>query len=92
MEVNWPGEQTHVCDTKYLLNIQKLRSLVKLDHDVNVVVDLDAEQGRTKSKTPNVFRLVVRHTKKVNLAAVEEFLRGNASLLGDALEGLSKWH
>lgn len=56
------------------------------------MVDLDAEQGRTKGKTPNVFRLVVRRTKTVNLAAVEEFLRGNASLLGDALEGLSKWY
>ncbi|KAK2773705.1 hypothetical protein FQN52_004512 [Onygenales sp. PD_12] len=64
-------------------------SLNKLSGDVNIVVDLDAEQGRPPSKTPNKFRLTVRPTKKVNLAIVEEYLRGNGSVSKDALEGLS---
>lgn len=66
-----------------------LRSLIRLPNDVNVMVDLDAEQGRSGSKTPNIFRLVVRPTKKVNLVVIEEYLRGNGSISKEVLEGLS---
>lgn len=53
------------------------------------MVDLDAEQGRSGSRTPNMFRLVVRPTKKVNLAVIEEYIRGNGSMSKEVLEGLS---
>ncbi|KAF3491565.1 eukaryotic translation initiation factor 2c [Arthroderma uncinatum] len=52
-------------------------SLTKLKHDLNIVVDLDAEQGRTGSKTSNAFRLVVRYTKTIGLAALAAAIRGN---------------
>ncbi|KKZ62495.1 hypothetical protein EMCG_03108 [[Emmonsia] crescens] len=64
-------------------------SLIRLPNDVNVMVDLDTEQGRSGSKTPNIFRLVVRPTKKVNLVVIEEYLRGNGSISKEVLEGLS---
>ncbi|PGH18113.1 hypothetical protein AJ79_00741 [Helicocarpus griseus UAMH5409] len=63
-------------------------SLVPLNKEVNVVVDLDAEQGRS-GRTSNTFRLVVRPTKQVNLAIVEEYVRGNGSISKEVLEGLS---
>ncbi|KLJ12793.1 hypothetical protein EMPG_12212 [Blastomyces silverae] len=75
---------------KFIFDGNKLAwSLDRLPNDVNVMVDLDAEQGRSGSKVPNIFRLVVRHTKKVNLAVIEEYLRGNGSISKEVLEGLS---
>lgn len=68
-----------------------LRSQKKLPGDLNVVVDLDAEQGRAPGRVPNTFRLVVRPTKSVNLQVVEEYVKGNTSFSKDALEGLSKY-
>ncbi|KAG5287396.1 eukaryotic translation initiation factor 2c [Histoplasma capsulatum G186AR] len=75
---------------KFIFDGNKLAwSLVRLPSDVNVMVDLDAEQGRSGSRTPNIFRLVVRPTKKVNLAVIEEYIRGNGSMSKEVLEGLS---
>lgn len=66
------------------------RSLKEVRNEVNFLVDLDVEQGRNDSRQTNVFRVVVRPTKAVNLTVVQELLRGNKSMAGDALEGLSK--
>ncbi|KAI5302397.1 hypothetical protein KEM55_001127, partial [Ascosphaera atra] len=63
-------------------------SLKALDKEVNINIDLDAEQGRTNSTGKNSFRLVVRPTKKVNLAVVEQYVKGNTTFTKDALEGL----
>ncbi|KAI5284242.1 hypothetical protein KEM52_002996, partial [Ascosphaera acerosa] len=53
-------------------------------------VDLDLEQRPDKpSKGRNVFRLVVRQTKTVNLAVVAEYVKGNTTFNKDALEGLN---
>lgn len=55
-------------------------------------VDLDAEEGRPARPAgiaTNVFRLVVRPTKTVNLAVVQEYLRGNTTMSKESLEGLS---
>ncbi|KAM5430707.1 Protein argonaute [Microsporum canis] len=54
-------------------------SLTKLDRDINIVVDLDAEQGRSGSKNSNAFRLVVRYTKTIALATLATAIRGDIS-------------
>lgn len=59
-------------------------------HDLNVMVDLDAEQGRRpNSKIPNVFRLLVRPTKTVNLSVLNAWLSGKTSMTDVVLEALS---
>ncbi|PGH18890.1 hypothetical protein AJ80_04308 [Polytolypa hystricis UAMH7299] len=63
-------------------------STVNRTHDINIMVDLNVEQGRP-SAPANIFRLVVRPTKKLNLKVVDEYLKGNLSLADDAIEGLS---
>ncbi|KAL4764405.1 putative eukaryotic translation initiation factor eIF-2C4 [Aspergillus foveolatus] len=58
-----------------IFNGQKLAwSLNYYSNGLNVMVDLDAGQGRPAGRAPNTFRLVVRPTKAVNLAAVLEAL------------------
>lgn len=54
------------------------------------MVDLDAEQGRSDPARPNVFRLFIRQTKKINLAILEEFLRGTIPFREDAQEAFSE--
>lgn len=56
---------------------------------LNAIVDLDAEQGRA-GRTSNVFRLVVRPTKTVNLAVLNAWLQGRTSMQESVLEALSK--
>ncbi|KAL4885126.1 Piwi domain-containing protein [Aspergillus karnatakaensis] len=56
---------------------------------LNVVIDLDAEQGRPAGRTPNVFRLVVRPTKKLNLAVLTSWLQGQVSMSEPVLEALN---
>lgn len=56
---------------------------------LNVMVDLDAEQGRA-GRTSNVFRLVVRPTKTVNLAVLNAWLQGRTSMQESVLESLSQ--
>ncbi|KAL4953848.1 Piwi domain-containing protein [Aspergillus filifer] len=69
---------------------QKLAwSLQNYAKDFNVMVDLDAEQGRPAGKNPNTFRLVVRPTRTVNLAALNSWLRGQAAMSDAALEALN---
>lgn len=61
-------------------------------HDLNVMVDLDAEQGRRpNTKTPNTFRLLVRRTKLVNLAVLNVWLSGKTSMSEAVLEALSRF-
>ncbi|QVM08605.1 hypothetical protein D8B26_003290 [Coccidioides posadasii str. Silveira] len=61
----------------------------KLNQDVNVLIDLDAEAGRSGSNGKNVFRLVVRPTKKINLAVLDEYVRGTMPLKEDAQEAFN---
>lgn len=56
---------------------------------LNIIVDLDAEQGRTGGRTSNAFRLVVRPTKTVNLAVLNAWLQGRAAFTEPVLEALS---
>ena len=59
-------------------------------HELNVMVDLDAEQGRRpNTKNPNIFRLLVRPTKTVNLAVLNAWLSGKTSMSEAVLEALS---
>ncbi|KAK2871848.1 hypothetical protein FQN49_002759 [Arthroderma sp. PD_2] len=64
-------------------------SLTKLERDINIVVDLDAEQGRTNSKNSNAFRLVVRYTKTIALAALATAIKGNHNTDKDAEQCLT---
>ncbi|KAK2754064.1 hypothetical protein FQN54_007233 [Arachnomyces sp. PD_36] len=64
-------------------------SMIDLKQEVNVIVDLDAEQGRTRADGSNSFRMVVRRTKTVNLAVVEAYMQGKTSFSADVLEGLT---
>ncbi|KAL4991381.1 Piwi domain-containing protein [Aspergillus falconensis] len=69
---------------------QKLAwSLNNYSNGLNVMVDLDAEQGRPAGRTPNTFRLVVRPTKTVNLAVLKSWLRGQVSVSEAVLEALN---
>ncbi|KAI2385546.1 Protein argonaute [Ophidiomyces ophidiicola] len=64
-------------------------STTQLPRELNIVIDLDAEVGRSDSKRSNAFRLVVRETKKINLAILDEYLRGVTSLKDDAQESFN---
>lgn len=66
------------------------RSMADLKDEINIIVDLDAEQGRAKSDGSNSFRFVMRQTKKVNLAVVDAYAKGKVQFSKDVLEGLSK--
>lgn len=57
---------------------------------MTVPIDLDAEQGRPPGRTPNVFRMTIRKTGSVNLAAIQAYLEGKASFSTTVLEGISK--
>lgn len=61
------------------------------ENGLNVVVDLDAEQGRRNITGKNQFRLVVRRTKTVNLSVLSAWLRGQTSYSEDVNEALSKY-
>lgn len=65
------------------------RSMNNYSNGLNIIVDLDAEQGRTGGRTPNAFRLVVRPTKTVNLAVLNAWLQGRAAFGESVLEALS---
>lgn len=56
---------------------------------LNVVVDLDMEQGRPAGKASNTFRLTVRPTKTVNLAVLNSWLTGRTSMSEAVLEALN---
>lgn len=79
----------------FILLMLGSRSLKKLDRDLQFSVDLDAEQGqgqgRPDGKRTNVFRVVIRPTKEVNIMLVQELLRGNTTIKTDALECLSEY-
>ncbi|KAE8152713.1 Piwi domain-containing protein [Aspergillus avenaceus] len=64
-------------------------SLNDYTKDINILVDLDAEQGRPAGRKPNVFRLVVRRTTKVNLAVLNSWLKGRSSIDQSVIEALN---
>ncbi|KAI9370101.1 ribonuclease H-like domain-containing protein [Aspergillus egyptiacus] len=69
---------------------QKLAwSMRHYPNGLNVMVDLDAEQGRSAGRTPNTFRLVVRPTRTVNLAVLSQWLHGKTSMQESVLEALN---
>ncbi|PLN80024.1 eukaryotic translation initiation factor 2c [Aspergillus taichungensis] len=63
-------------------------SMNNYSNGLNVMVDLDAEQGRA-GRASNVFRLVVRPTKTVNLAVLNAWLQGRTSMQESVLEALN---
>ena len=65
------------------------RSMNNYSNGLNIMVDLDAEQGRPGGRTSNAFRLVVRPTKTVNLAVLNAWLQGRAAFSESVLEALS---
>ncbi|KAI9929068.1 hypothetical protein ASPWEDRAFT_128423 [Aspergillus wentii DTO 134E9] len=64
-------------------------SMNEYPNGLNVMVDLDAEQGRTSGRASNTFRLVVRKTRTVNLAVLNSWLRGQTSMQESVLEALN---
>lgn len=76
--------------TMMILANNTTRSMIDLKTEVNIIVDLDAEQQRPNSDGSNSFRLVMRRTKTVNLAVIEAYVKGKTSFSTDVLEGLSK--
>ncbi|KAL3475026.1 Piwi domain-containing protein [Aspergillus californicus] len=68
---------------------QKLAWSMQKHPGVNIEIDLDAEQGRPPGKTPNIFRLVVRPTRTVNMAVLSAWLSGKTSMQESVLEALN---
>ncbi|KAL2831053.1 ribonuclease H-like domain-containing protein [Aspergillus cavernicola] len=68
---------------------QKLAWSMHSFKDLNVMIDLDAEQGRAAGRTTNTFRLVVRQTRTVNLTVLNSWLRGQSSMQESVLEALN---
>ncbi|OGM41385.1 eukaryotic translation initiation factor 2c [Aspergillus bombycis] len=64
-------------------------SMNNYSNGLNIMVDLDAEQGRPGGRTSNAFRLVVRPTKTVNLAVLNAWLQGRAAFSESVLEALN---
>lgn len=56
-----------------------------------MTVDLDQEEGRPPGKTPNIFKIVIRPTKLVNLTVINAFLNRQTDFTNDTLEALSKF-
>lgn len=65
------------------------RSMNKYN-ELNVEIDLDAESGRT-GRSSNVFRLLVRPTRVVNLAMINGWLQGQAAMDETVLESFSEF-
>lgn len=59
-------------------------------NELNVEIDLDAESGRT-GRSSNVFRLLVRPTRVVNLAMINGWLQGQAAMDETVLESFSEF-
>lgn len=63
--------------------------------EFNEEINLDVEEGRPartgKDKDKNTFRLLVRHTRTVNLAVLNAWLTGQASFDDGVLEAMSKY-
>ncbi|EEH20043.2 hypothetical protein PABG_02302 [Paracoccidioides brasiliensis Pb03] len=79
-----------VVGNEFIFDGNKLAwSLVPINKEVNVMVDLDAEQGRSDSKIPNTFRLVVRQTKTVNLKALHAYLSGTCTASPEVFEAIN---
>jgi eukaryotic translation initiation factor 2C len=70
--------------------LTRYRCMQNYPNGLNVMVDLDAEQGRPAGRTPNTFRLVVRPTRTVNMAVLTSWLRGQTSMTEAVLEALSE--
>ncbi|KAF9891139.1 hypothetical protein FE257_005075 [Aspergillus nanangensis] len=69
---------------------QKLAwSVNNYTNEINIVVDLDAEQNRPPGRSPNQFRLTVRQTKTVNLSVLHAWLAGQTSMSESVLESLN---
>ncbi|KAL4924314.1 putative eukaryotic translation initiation factor eIF-2C4 [Aspergillus undulatus] len=86
----WDSKARKAALKQTIFDGQKLAwSLANYANGINVMVDLDAEQGRPAGRTPNTFRLVVRPTRTVNLAALNSWLRGQTATSDAALEALN---
>ncbi|PYH41337.1 putative eukaryotic translation initiation factor eIF-2C4 [Aspergillus saccharolyticus JOP 1030-1] len=69
---------------------QKLAwTLQEYKQGLNVMVDLDAEQNRKPGAKPNVFRLLVRPTKTVDLSALNLWLQGRTDMSENVLQALN---
>lgn len=64
-------------------------SLNNYQDGLNVMVDLDGENNRPVGKVPNVFRLVVRRTKAVNISVLTSWLQGQAPFGEPVLEAMN---
>lgn len=62
----------------------------KYDRELNVLVDLDAEAGRPSRSSRNEFRLVVRLTRTINLAAINAWLSKRIDMNESVLEAFSE--
>jgi len=65
-------------------------STAKVDSEIRVNVDLDAEQGRTpKAGRPNTHRVVIKPTTTIDFAALEHYLNGKADFDTKCLEAIN---
>lgn len=88
MVTNLLGKYKVICIFESRTN--RIRSLNNFENGLNVIVDLDSEQGRRNNTGKNQFRLVVRRTKTVNLSVLSAWLRGQTSYTEDVNEAMSK--
>jgi eukaryotic translation initiation factor 2C len=64
----------------------------KIDREINILVDLDVEAGRgSRSAGKNVFRLVVRPTRTINLASINAWLGKRIDMNESVLEAFSEF-
>ncbi|KAL4786184.1 Piwi domain-containing protein [Aspergillus varians] len=86
----WESKARKAALKQIIFDGQKLAwCLHNYSDGLNVMVDLDAEQGRPAGRSPNTFRLVVRQTRTVNLAVLNSWLRGQVSMSEAVLEAFN---
>ncbi|KAL4918543.1 Piwi domain-containing protein [Aspergillus aurantiobrunneus] len=86
----WNSKARKAAMKQTIFDGQKLAwSLLDHPNGLNVMVDLDAEQGRPAGRTPNTFRLVVRRTRTVDLGVLNSWLRGQTTISEPVLEAFN---
>ncbi|KAL3426357.1 eukaryotic translation initiation factor 2c [Phlyctema vagabunda] len=75
----WNGDQIAWCDAPMPRGEERM------------MVDLDAEQGRTprEGKDPNVYKVIISQTKSVRLAIIEAFLSRKIQFDNSVLEAIT---
>ena len=65
-------------------------SSLNIERDINIDVDLDAEEGRPPGRTSNTFRVVIRKAKTLDLSTIQAYFKRQIQMGPEILECISK--